>query len=49
MMRAALEDLRLDELDVVHAGGSTFRMAPRVTAVCWRELPALLTRRARRQ
>ncbi len=32
-MHAALEDLRLSELTVVHAGPETFRLAPRVRAV----------------
>ena len=32
-MRSALADLKLDRLDVVHAGGDAFRMAPRVYAV----------------
>ncbi len=32
-MRSALEDLRLERLDVVHAGEHTFPLAPRVRAV----------------
>jgi uncharacterized protein len=32
-MRRALEDLKLDRLDVVHAGAESFQMAPRVYAV----------------
>jgi hypothetical protein len=32
-MRSALEDLRLDRLDVVHAGPKTFPLAPRIRAV----------------
>lgn len=32
-MRAALADLRLDRLDVVHAGVETFRLAPKVRAL----------------
>jgi hypothetical protein len=32
-MRTALADLRLDRLDVVHAGTSTFSLAPQVRAV----------------
>jgi hypothetical protein len=32
-MRAALADLRLTRLDVIHAGGETFPLAPKVRAV----------------
>jgi predicted AAA+ superfamily ATPase len=32
-MRTALADLRLDRLDVVHAGTSTFSLTPQVRAV----------------
>jgi predicted AAA+ superfamily ATPase len=32
-IRSALADLRLDRLDVVHAGEQTFPLAPRVRAV----------------
>jgi Domain of unknown function (DUF4143) len=32
-MRSALEDLKLDSLDVVHAGEGTFDLAPRIRAV----------------
>jgi uncharacterized protein len=32
-MRAALEDLRLDELVVIHAGADTYPLAPRLRAV----------------
>jgi hypothetical protein len=32
-MRAALADLRLDRLDVIHAGTSTFPLAPGIRAV----------------
>jgi hypothetical protein len=38
-MRTALEDLRLERLDVVHAGPETFPLAPRIRAVA---LPRLL-------
>jgi predicted AAA+ superfamily ATPase len=37
-MRSALENLRLDRLDVVHGGHRTFPMAPRVRAVAARDL-----------
>jgi hypothetical protein len=44
-MRSALETLRLDRLDVVHAGRATFRLAPKVRALAardiWRQLEAL--------
>jgi predicted AAA+ superfamily ATPase len=33
-MRAALADLALDQLDVVHAGPHSFDMAPRIRAIC---------------
>jgi hypothetical protein len=32
-MRSALEDLKLDHLDVIHAGGDTFSLGPRVRAI----------------
>ena len=32
-MKAALSDLRLTRLDVIHAGDQTFPLAPRVRAV----------------
>ncbi|MBE3064902.1 MAG: DUF4143 domain-containing protein, partial [Acidobacteria bacterium] len=32
-MRSALEDLRLAQLDVIHAGDRTFALAPRIRAV----------------
>lgn len=32
-MRAALADLQLSRLDVIHAGDATFRLAPRIRAV----------------
>lgn len=35
-MRAALDTLGLSSLDVVHAGKTTFPLAPRVRAVSWR-------------
>lgn len=37
-MRSALETLRLDRLDVVHAGPRSFELAPRVRAIAAREL-----------
>jgi uncharacterized protein len=37
-MRVALEDLRLDRLDVVHGGPHTFPLAPRVRAVAFSRL-----------
>lgn len=32
-MRVALEDLRLERMDVVHAGPRSFRLAPCIRAV----------------
>jgi len=32
-MRSALQDLRLEQLDVIHAGDRTFDLAPRIRAV----------------
>ena len=32
-MRSALQDLKLDHVDVIHAGGETFPLGPRVRAV----------------
>ena len=32
-MRSALEDLKLERLDVIHAGEETFPLAPRVRAI----------------
>jgi hypothetical protein len=32
-MRTALDDLKLERLDVIHAGGHTFPLAPRIRAV----------------
>ena len=32
-MAAALSDLKLDSLDLIHAGERTFKLAPRVRAV----------------
>lgn len=39
-MRAALHDLRLDSLSVVHAGDESFALAPRIRAVSWRAIVA---------
>jgi len=41
-MRTALRDLRLDRLDVVHAGPHTYALAERVRALAARDLPSLL-------
>jgi hypothetical protein len=37
-MHVALEDLRLERLDVVHGGPHTFRLAPRIRAVAFERL-----------
>jgi len=37
-MHVALEDLRLDRLDVVHLGEDTYPLAPRVRALSLRRL-----------
>ncbi len=37
-MRSSLADLRLDRLDVIHAGRETFPLAPGVRAVAARRL-----------
>jgi hypothetical protein len=37
-MRIALESLRLDRVDVVHAGATSFPLAPRIRAVAARDL-----------
>lgn len=37
-MRIASEDLKLDSIDVVHAGATTFRLAPKIRAVAARRL-----------
>lgn len=39
-MRSALTDLRLDRLDVIHAGKETYPLAPRVRAVAFSRLVA---------
>jgi len=39
-MRSALADLRLDRLDVIHAGKETYPLAPRVRAVAFSRLVA---------
>ena len=50
-MRAALADLRLSRLDVIHAGDDTFPLAPRIRAVAigrlLDDLPALAAPRPR--
>jgi predicted AAA+ superfamily ATPase len=44
-MRSALEDLRLDHIDVIHAGRDTFSLADRIRAVAadriWKDIEAL--------
>jgi hypothetical protein len=44
-MHTALEDLRLDRLDVIHAGDHTFPLAERIRALglarAWRDLEPL--------
>jgi predicted AAA+ superfamily ATPase len=37
-MRIALQDLRLDSLDVIHAGTDTFPLAPKIRAVALRDV-----------
>jgi predicted AAA+ superfamily ATPase len=37
-MRIALQDLRLDSIDVIHAGAETFPLAPKIRAVALRDL-----------
>jgi hypothetical protein len=37
-MRAALEDLKLEGIDVVHAGQETFPLAERIRAVSVRRM-----------
>ena len=41
-MRSAMHDLKLDRLDVVHAGSESFRMAPRIHATAASRLTELL-------
>ena len=41
-MRSAMHDLKLDRLDVVHAGSESFRMAPRIYATAAARLTELL-------
>jgi predicted AAA+ superfamily ATPase len=43
-MRSALVDLKLDRLDVVHAGDATFTLAPRVRAITLPDLLAEIPR-----
>jgi hypothetical protein len=38
-MRRSLADLRLDSLTVFHAGQHSFKLAPRVVAVPWTDVP----------
>jgi hypothetical protein len=37
-MHVALADLRLERLDVIHAGESTFPLAPKIRAVAARRI-----------
>ena len=37
-MRVALSDLKLEQLDVIHAGDSTFPIAPKIRAVAARRI-----------
>ena len=37
-MHVALEDLKLEQLDVLHAGENTFPLAPKIRAVAARRL-----------
>jgi predicted AAA+ superfamily ATPase len=50
-MRAALADLRLSRLDVIHAGDDTFLLAPKIRAVSigrlLADVPALAAPRLR--
>ena len=39
-MRIALDDLRLERLDVIHAGAETFPLADRIRAVALRRVPS---------
>jgi hypothetical protein len=41
-MRSALESLRLERIDVVHAGDRSFQLAPRIRAVAAGELKRLV-------
>jgi predicted AAA+ superfamily ATPase len=41
-MRSALESLKLERIDVVHAGARSFHLAPRIRAVAARELETLV-------
>ena len=37
-MRSALSDLKLDRLDVIHAGENTFPLSEKIRAVSWQRL-----------
>jgi predicted AAA+ superfamily ATPase len=41
-MKSALETLRLERIDVVHAGAATFPLSPRIRAVAARDLVSLV-------
>lgn len=43
-MHAALADLALDRLWLIHAGDHSFQLAPKVTAVAWQDLVQRLAR-----
>lgn len=43
-MRSALSDLRLDRLDVIHAGAETFQLGERIRAVAFRHLGEAVAR-----
>ncbi len=45
-MREAMKDLRLDHLDVIHAGDATFPMADKIRAVALMDLPMVRASRA---
>jgi hypothetical protein len=37
-MRSAISDLKLNRLDVIHAGENTFPLSEKIRAVSWRRL-----------
>jgi hypothetical protein len=39
-MRIALEDLRLDQLDVIHVGANTYPLSEKIRAVALKRLTA---------
>jgi uncharacterized protein len=42
-MRIAMEDLKLDRIEVIHAGQDTFPLATNVRAVAFREMRRVVT------